>query len=457
MEAWGFEFPFNNRALFVAEWEELWLRYLVARYDAYRCIYFWTLQNEYEYYPDGDWRYNPLADRWAMRVGRWVKGVATHRHVVAVHNGPRQPPFAERFAADPRAIDAIMFQAWGATDEENGWLAMGIEDEIQTALKDWPGSAVFAEYGYERNPDLPLVFPGFRYTDASHNRRGAWRGAFSGLGVINGFENSWGPAMILDRDQEGVAYLQHVGRFFREVVPFGLMRPAPELLVPGEWEPGRNPLALATKERDVVAVYLPAGGEVVLTLADDRAYAFRWYEPRTGELFTAGEEIEGERNGFVAPPGYDDQWQIMRIPVHMAATINRLNGCQRRLLQELGREPTPAEIAAAMGMLRPDDLRAIEVHDKEGVPLDPAVRMRRRQAANKVRHILRISQERISLDRPVGNEENGSLGDSIEDDTVPGPVKVAPGGQYGFAAPPGFDVQGRPWDWVLVLREREDG
>ena len=242
-----------------------------------------------------------------MRVGRWVKGVAQHGHVLAVHNGPRQPPFAERFRADPGTIDAIMFQAWGATDKENGWLATGIEDEIQAALRDWPGSAVFAEYGYERNPELPLVFPGFRYTDASHNRRGAWRGAFCALGVINGFENSWGWTMILDRDQEGAAYLQHVGRFFREVVPFARLRPAPELLALGAWEPGCRPLVLATAERDVVVVYLPALGEVGLWLPAGGTVEAQWYDPRTGELFAAVEEIEGERYGFVAPLGYDEQ------------------------------------------------------------------------------------------------------------------------------------------------------
>jgi RNA polymerase primary sigma factor len=122
-----------------------------------------------------------------------------------------------------------------------------------------------------------------------------------------------------------------------------------------------------------------------------------------------------------------DQARIIRIPVHMVETINRLNRYQRRLLQELGREPTPAEVAAAMGMLSAEDVRAIEAHDKEGVPLDAAVRTRRRRAANKVRRILRISQEPMSLDTPVGNEENSSLGDFIEDDTVPGPVEVASG------------------------------
>ncbi|MFH1084965.1 MAG: DUF5060 domain-containing protein, partial [Chloroflexota bacterium] len=85
MEAWGFEFPFCRRDVFVPEWEELWLRYLIARYDACTCVSFWTLMNEYEYYPDGarcrsGRRYNPGADLWAMRMARWVKATAPHGH-----------------------------------------------------------------------------------------------------------------------------------------------------------------------------------------------------------------------------------------------------------------------------------------------------------------------------------------------------------------------------------------
>lgn len=52
MEAWGFEYPFNQRNVFVPEYEELWMRYLVARYDAFSSVYMWTLMNEYEYYPE---------------------------------------------------------------------------------------------------------------------------------------------------------------------------------------------------------------------------------------------------------------------------------------------------------------------------------------------------------------------------------------------------------------------
>jgi hypothetical protein len=115
MEAWGFEFPFNSRNIFVPEWEELWLRYLIARYDAFNCVYFWTPMNEYEYYPNGDWHYKSVADRWATRISRWIKDVAQHGHIISIHNGPREPAFAERFKADPEAVDAVMFQEWGST------------------------------------------------------------------------------------------------------------------------------------------------------------------------------------------------------------------------------------------------------------------------------------------------------------------------------------------------------
>jgi hypothetical protein len=316
MEAWGFEFPFSNRAVFVPEWEALWLRYLIARYDAFSSVYFWTLMNEYEYYPDGHWQYNPVADLWAMRMGRWVKALAPHGHVIAVHNGPQLPPFVQRFAVDPGAVDAIMFQVWGTTGEDDGWLAAGIEEHIGQSLTDWPGSAVFAEYGYERNPDVPLSFPGFKYCDAEHTRRGAWRGAFCGLGVINGFENTWGPLMMLDQDLPGVAYLQNVRRFFTEVVPFHRLHPAPEVLGPGEHTPGHQPLALATDTQDIVTVYMPTGGSVALKLAAEAHRNARWYDPRTGEE-TPAQAVNSEgRLSFTVPKrqtsnSHPDDWVLV--------------------------------------------------------------------------------------------------------------------------------------------------
>jgi hypothetical protein len=253
-----------------------------------------------------------VADRWAIRIARWIRAAAPHGHVVAIHNGPREPAFARRFAADPEAIDTIMFQEWGTRGEADGWLAAGIEEQIDRSLAGWWGTAVFAEYGYERNPELPLLIPSHEHCGPEHTRRGAWRGAFRGLGVIHGFENSWGPFELLGRDQAG---LLHLRRFFTEVVPFERLRPAAELLEGSEYALGHRPSALATPDRSIVAAYLPVGGAVELRLPGSGGrYDARWYDPRTGGLSTASPNAEGESLGFAATEaggGHPEDWVLV--------------------------------------------------------------------------------------------------------------------------------------------------
>ena len=91
-----------------------------------------------------------------------------------------------------------------------------------------------------------------------------------------------------------------------------------------------------------------------------------------------------------------DQARTIRIPVHMVETINKLIRISRQLLQELGREPTPEEIAQEMNM-----------------------------SVDRVREILKISQEPVSLETPIGEEEDSHLGDFIQDDNVPVPADAA--------------------------------
>ena len=91
-----------------------------------------------------------------------------------------------------------------------------------------------------------------------------------------------------------------------------------------------------------------------------------------------------------------DQARTIRIPVHMVETINKLIRVQRQLLQELGREPYPEEIAKEMKL-----------------PVD------------RVREIQKISQEPVSLETPIGEEEDSHLGDFIQDDNVPVPAEAA--------------------------------
>ena len=91
-----------------------------------------------------------------------------------------------------------------------------------------------------------------------------------------------------------------------------------------------------------------------------------------------------------------DQARTIRIPVHMVETINKLVRVSRQLLQQLGREPSPEEIAVEMNM-----------------PVE------------RVREILKISQEPVSLETPIGEEEDSHLGDFIQDDNVPVPAEAA--------------------------------
>ncbi|KNZ70632.1 RpoD subfamily RNA polymerase sigma-70 subunit [Thermincola ferriacetica] len=91
-----------------------------------------------------------------------------------------------------------------------------------------------------------------------------------------------------------------------------------------------------------------------------------------------------------------DQARTIRIPVHMVETINKLIRVSRQLLQELGREPTPEEIAAEMD-----------------IPVD------------RVREIMKIAQEPVSLETPIGEEEDSHLGDFIEDQDAPAPAEAA--------------------------------
>jgi RNA polymerase primary sigma factor len=120
-----------------------------------------------------------------------------------------------------------------------------------------------------------------------------------------------------------------------------------------------------------------------------------------------------------------DQARTIRIPVHMVETINRLMRIQRRLQQELGREPTSEEVALELDLLLPEETAAIRQAKASGERLDLNLERQLRRAAAKVRRIIRIAQEPMSLETPVGAEESSLLGDFIEDESVPAPAEAA--------------------------------
>ncbi len=120
-----------------------------------------------------------------------------------------------------------------------------------------------------------------------------------------------------------------------------------------------------------------------------------------------------------------DQSRTIRIPVHMVETINRLMRIQRRLTQEYGREPSVEEIALEMDLLDEREIPIIRAALERNEWLDPALLRKLKRATAKVRRILRISQDPMSLDMPIGQEDSSLLGDFIEDDKAPGPVEKA--------------------------------
>jgi RNA polymerase primary sigma factor len=120
-----------------------------------------------------------------------------------------------------------------------------------------------------------------------------------------------------------------------------------------------------------------------------------------------------------------DQARTIRIPVHMVETINRLLRTQRELMQELGRDPSSEEIAVEMGMLEPEDTAVVQHAWATNKPLEAIYERKLRRAASKVRRIIRISQEPMSLESPVGQEDASELGDFIEDENIVGPVDAA--------------------------------
>jgi RNA polymerase primary sigma factor len=120
-----------------------------------------------------------------------------------------------------------------------------------------------------------------------------------------------------------------------------------------------------------------------------------------------------------------DQARTIRIPVHVFETINRLLRVQRRLIQQLGREPTSEELTLEAGFLEPQDEQMIrQAHfDIDAVPMD--VRRRWMRASNKVNRILRAAEEPMSLESPVGSEDSSQLGDFIEDQDALEPMDAA--------------------------------
>jgi RNA polymerase primary sigma factor len=120
-----------------------------------------------------------------------------------------------------------------------------------------------------------------------------------------------------------------------------------------------------------------------------------------------------------------DQARTIRIPVHIFESINRLVRIQRRLLQRFGRDPASDELALEAGYLDPKDEQIIIRARADGSPIPADVKKRWTRATAKVNRILLAAEEPMSLDSPVGSEDNSQLGDFIEDEEAQEPMDAA--------------------------------
>jgi len=120
-----------------------------------------------------------------------------------------------------------------------------------------------------------------------------------------------------------------------------------------------------------------------------------------------------------------DQARTIRIPVHVYETINRLLRIQRDLTQDLNRDPTQEEIAIEAGFLKEEEKEEILQLRRNNLPIPINLRRRLRRAVSRVNQFLRAAEEPMSLDSPVGNEDNNQLGDFIEDEDALQPMDAA--------------------------------
>lgn len=319
-----YRLPFTDTTLWTPAQDRLWLRYVIARYAAFRNIFLWTLSNEYETHPDGRYRLDLPGDvQWAKATAGMVKRLDPYHHPVTVHpvvssstkgTSPRSPYESPwrigGFFGEAGQID-VLSQQTGHHGEGAIW------DE---ALQCWKGdvtdlvSSVRAdrrygkpvlnsENGYEYLRGYPSERMQVHHTDKV--RRSAWRIAFAGGYFAAGFHGSIGHSDVWNRidapnhysfsikgegaaDQLGVLY------DFFTALPFWRMEPFDDVT-------GELAVALAEPGQTYV-VYLPHGGEVTVDLSGlSGHFRTEWLEPRTGSVTRADTVSAGNQCAWQSP------------------------------------------------------------------------------------------------------------------------------------------------------------
>jgi len=322
--------PFTDTNLWNAEHEREWLRYLIARYAAFDNIFLWTISNEYETHPDGQYRLDfPDDVTWVKDTARFIKANDAYGHPVTVHpvisasrrddnpRAPFDPPWRiGEFFGDEEAID-VLSQQTGSDGEGTIW------DET---LQCWTGDlatlvasihadrrfqkpVMNTESGYEYLRGDPTSRKQVHHTDKV--RRSAWRIVCAGGYFAAGFHGTIGHSDVWNRidapnhysfrvQDEGAAAQLGILHDFFGPLPFWRMQPF--TAVTGD------AVSLAEVGKTYI-IYLPHGGTTTIDLSEVSGnLTARWFNPRTGEF---GETfmIRGETKQEIQAPSAED-WVV---------------------------------------------------------------------------------------------------------------------------------------------------
>jgi hypothetical protein len=324
--------PFTDPQKWTPNRERLWLRYVIARYAAFTNIFLWTISNEYETHPDGQYRLDRPADPdWAKATAQFVKSVDPFRHPVTVHpvfsacttgaspSDPIKEPWRiGEFFGDGNAIDVLSQQTGqagdGVTWDENLHCWIGDARNLVASVRSdrrYRKPVLNTESGYEYLSGRPTERKQVHHTDKV--RRSAWRIVCAGGYIAAGFHGTIGHSDIWNRidapnhyrfevkDEGAAAQLSTLYDFWASL-PYWRMHP---------FEGVTGDLAVALAEPgEVYVVFLPLGGKVSLDLMEqDGPFSARWYNTRDGSWGETFDVNGGAMADLAAPSRHD--WALL--------------------------------------------------------------------------------------------------------------------------------------------------
>jgi hypothetical protein len=324
--------PFIDTREWTASRERLWLRYLLSRYSAFDNVFLWTIANEYETHPDGNYRLDLPGDvDWAKATARYLKAHDPQQHLVSVHpvvssstrgSSPRDPIESPwqigRFFGQDDAIDVLSQQTGqsgdGVTWDEKLQCWTGDDSQLVASIRadrQFRKPVVNSESGYEYLRGSATSKKQVHHTDKV--RRSAWRIVCAGGYVAAGFHGTIGHSDVWNRidapqrytfavRDEGAASQFRILYDFFAALPFWRMQPFTDVT--------GNAVALAEKD-NVYVVFLPHGGTTSLEVPGNKIRVMRWFNPRTGDDSAPATPIasSGVRKEFQAPDSSD--WVLL--------------------------------------------------------------------------------------------------------------------------------------------------